>query len=81
MAAMGRVRTALQFRDFMLIESRKDGEADLKPPRVELQYNLDFGKNLRLQWTVMDYIFITLKRKVTKSFLTNLKTTIWLWFT
>lgn len=40
MAAMGRIRTALQFRDFVLIGSRKDAETDLKPPCVELQYNL-----------------------------------------
>lgn len=40
MAAMGRVRTALQFRNFVLIESRKDVETDLKPLCAGLQYSL-----------------------------------------
>lgn len=40
MAAMGRIRPLLQFRDFVLIESSKDVETDLNPPCIELQYNL-----------------------------------------
>lgn len=51
MAAMGRVRAALQF---MLIESRKDVEVDLKPPRIELQYNFGLAKTSisnELSWT------------------------------
>lgn len=34
----------------------------------------DLGKNLRLQWILTYYNFITLKRKATKNFLTILKT-------
>lgn len=51
MAAMGRVRAALQF---MLIESTKDVEVDLKPPRIELQYNFGLAKTSisnELSWT------------------------------
>lgn len=40
MAAMGRIRSALQFGDLMLIESKKGVKTDPKPPCVELQYNL-----------------------------------------
>lgn len=76
MAAMGRVRTALQFRNFVLIESRKDVETDLKPPCVELQYSLGLWQKPQSPMNRQGLQLYNPKRKVTKSFLTNLKTTV-----
>lgn len=74
MAAVGRVRTALQFRDFVLIESRKDVETDLKPPCVELQCSLRFWQKPQSPMNCHGLQLYNSEDK--RHFLTNLKTTV-----